>query len=202
MLILVAMSVSIELQHVIRAGHMKSPWIPETRVVGDRCYVRLCKWDRGFVRYVTSKGLDFGDRSTFANAEFFDELCSLRNQTCDNEFKKITQDDEQAEGNNNNKRQRKSYIRKARASDNVILPACFEIKFPSIPGSHGDHTCSVLIDGIRTSTIYVELTTFNLEHIRAGILQSKPGRSRGRRGKDAAGVEENPEEDIEIGEDD
>lgn len=174
---------------------MKSPWIPETRTVGNKTYVRLCKWDRGFVRYVTARGLNFADKSTFANAEFFDELCSLRNQKCDSEFRKAVQDDEQgADGvdknhNTNNKRQRKTYIRKARASDDVILPASFEIMLPALPGYEGEHKCMMLIDGIRTSTLYVELNSFNLEYIRAGMQQSKLGRSRGRasRSEHAAG---------------
>lgn len=158
---------------------MKAPWIPETRSVGNKSFVRLCKWDRGFVRYITSKGLNFADKSTFANAEFFDELCSLRNHKCDSEFKKATLHDDQVDGDDNKKRQRKAYIRKARASDDAILPAFFEIEFPILPCRRfGDdvHACLVLIDGIRTSTIWVELNSFNLEYIRAGILQSKAGR--------------------------
>jgi hypothetical protein len=176
-----AMNLSIELQHVIRADHMKTPWIPETRLVGQRSFVKLCKWDRGFVRFITSKGLNFADKSTFANAEFLDELCSLRNQKRDQELRRVTIED--ADGNDapDKKRQRRAYIRKARVSDDAILPATFEIEFPALPCKRfgeGSHTCLVLIDGIRTSTLFIELTLFNLEYIRAGILQSKAGRSR------------------------
>ena len=69
---------TIKAQHVIEAPHLKKPWLSECKVQGGITFIKLSKWDRGFVRFLTSRALDLGDKGTYANFAFFDDLCARR----------------------------------------------------------------------------------------------------------------------------
>ena len=73
----------ISLQHVVKAPHLKHVWIPDCKTIGGYVFARLCKWDRGWVRFLNEQALNFADRNTFANSSFLDSLRRLRNNVYD-----------------------------------------------------------------------------------------------------------------------
>ena len=74
---------TIVVQHLINAPQLKKPWIADCLPVNNETFIKLSKWDRGFIRFVTSKALDFRNPGTYANFAFFGKLCELRDEACD-----------------------------------------------------------------------------------------------------------------------
>lgn len=56
---------------------------------------------------------------------------------------------------------------------------------PPLNGEHtfgaGPHRARVILEGLRTQTLWIELTAFNLDYIKYGVLHSQLGRCRRKR---------------------
>jgi hypothetical protein len=194
---------TITVQHIVRAPHLKKPWLPEFKVVQGIAFVKLSKWDRGFVRYLTARALDLGDKHTYANFAFFDELCSRRDIAFDEALQNIAQQaeaDAQEAGQPSRPAKRPRRNMRARHSDAAVLPAMAAIDVPNFPLCSRDDIpdrINVLIDGLRTRTLFAQLEVGVLECIREGCATSSLGRGR-RRGKEA-GVDDQASSPVESG---
>jgi hypothetical protein len=196
----------ISLQHVVKAPHLKHVWIPECKTIGGYVFVRLCKWDRGWVRFLNDQALNFADRTTFANSSFLDSLRRLRNNVYDAALQSMRAMEADADNNDHSEQPRKRRAvksRKARTSDEAVLPPFLEVEMPALHGEHtfgaGPHRARVILEGLRTQTLWIELTGFNLDYIKYGVLHSQLGRCRRKRseeeliGRDVAEVDQQAE---------
>ena len=167
---------TVEVQHVLRAQHLKSPWVLDTETVDDRTYVRLFKWSRDFVRFISGRSLDFGDKTTFGNLKFFDTLLRLRNNACDSALDDVLdearRDGDEINGNNANVKKRRKVNRKARPSDAAVLPAAVSMSLPTLDISHPP-TVYILTSAVRSRELVIELSPEILDYIRHGCLKSE-----------------------------
>ncbi|CAE8589899.1 unnamed protein product [Polarella glacialis] len=169
------MAVIVSKRFVIEAPHMNQPWVPEVKEIEDMVFVKVHKWDRHFIKFVSSKVLNVA-RQNPANVAFVDELMKLRNCACDVALIAAmgSPEDEEAP-------KKKQRIRKANEGDGIPLPAWVTIECSDLIGtSEGNRSMKVLVEGIRTSAIWVELLPMNLDYIRRAILTSE---ARGRHWK-------------------
>jgi hypothetical protein len=145
---------------------MSQPWLPETKAHEDQVFIRLNKWDRGLIRFATGVTLKF--KGDHVNLRLIDEICSRRNHACDQLYREIRLQ-EQEGSNSPNRKGRKVYIRKSKASDCTFLDKTVQVRLPDAEGEDGQivqgHDCTLLTDGIRTSTVYMEMTEANLNYI-------------------------------------
>lgn len=180
---------TITVQHVIEAPHLKKPWLPECKVQSGITFVKLSKWDRGFVRFLTSRALDLGDKGTYASFEFFDELCTRRDIAFDaalGNLARQAEEDAAEAGQPQRPQKRVRQNRRARSSDSHVLPAYVAIDHPHIDLPEADWLpvrIHVLIDGLRTRTLFAELDAKVLDCIREGCARSPL--SAGRRSRPA-----------------
>ena len=169
---------------------MGQPWVPETKEVDDRVFIRLHKWDRGLYRFAIGRSLCFkGDHE---NIGLVDDLCVRRNRACDELYRQLREEEDDVgdAAGPSNKKPRKGYIRKSRASDCAFLPKTVTIKLPDAQHDDGrvlhGHECLFLTDGIRTSNVFVELTVENLDYIHQFVsLSGNRGRSRKKRARES-----------------
>jgi hypothetical protein len=166
------MSCTVRVQYVVEAPHLQSYWAPSTKVIDDVVYAKLNKWDRGFVRFTKSKALDFSRlQEHSANVAVLDELCRLRNIACDAAFHSLG-----TESVDDAPKKTKKYVRKARASDGCFLPSFVEVLLPDIVGRDGNTTSGfqvkVLVEGIRTSNLFIEMTSEVMSYIHTAVINS------------------------------
>lgn len=188
--IICLMACIVRQRYAVEAAHLSHPWFPETKTVDDQEFVRLNEWDRGLVRFATEKSLDF--RKETKNIGLIDELCSRRNAACDQKYREIClpEDEENPEERRSNRKGRR-YIRKAKASDLAFLPNKVSIRLPDATSEDGPSLegfeCYLLSEGIRTSNVYIELTSRNLDYIRSYVsLTGSQGRRWKKRGRDVS----------------
>lgn len=182
---------------------MQKPWFLDTKEVSNKVLVRLNKWDYGLVRFALNRTLNFKKGThEFSNMHIMDKLCQLRNTACDRMFMEHTQQDNE-EGKKGKKRK---YCRVAKASDLVLLPEMFELDLPAIKVDDGriidGHTTYALTEGVRSSNVYIELTTENMNYIRDCAANSTSrGRHRRKAGSQQVSIaeEEQPGEAVPEG---
>ena len=177
------MSCVIKQCHVVEAPHMAKPWVLETEEVQGRTFVRLNKWDYGLCRFSSHKALNFRKRTHEGlNLGIMDRLCQIRNSATDQLYAEHTQQPiDVAE-----KTKRRAYVRVARSSDLAFLPEVVDINLPSVKADNNEvidgHRTFALTKGLRTTTLYLELSTENLEYIHnCAVRTSTRGRRRQRR---------------------
>ena len=172
------MSIEVKSVFAVDAPHLTSPWLPKTKTVDGVTYCRLQKWDRGLIRFAKGEALDFRNSNGQSfNIAIMDDLCRLRNIACDIEFKRIGDQGSAEDG----AKKPKKYTRKARRTDKQILPSSVAVTLPTVVLPDGavieGFDVRVLVEGIRTSEIYLEMTTEPLTYIREVVQKSQ---SRGR----------------------
>jgi hypothetical protein len=162
------MSIEVQTVLAVSAPHLTSPWVPRTKVVDGLVYCRLHKWDRGLIKFAKNVALDFRKNSCREfNISLMDDLCKLRNIACDKALRdlRLQSDD----GGADNIKKQKKYIRKARQSDQEILPNSVDITLPTIVLQDGGviegFSVRVLSDGIRTSELYMEMNSEVMNYI-------------------------------------
>jgi hypothetical protein len=184
---------TICVQYSITAPHLKKPWVAETVTVNGETFIKLSKWDRGFVRFLTSRALDFRNPCTYANFAFIDHLCDLRDKAFDDAARRIAEqatNDAQEAGDATAKK-RRVRAPKARVADRAVLPAALMVQCPAVeqPCDLEDETAlpeeypseiKVLVDGLRTRSIFMLLTVNALNYVRQGCMCSELGRTRRR----------------------
>ena len=42
----------------VRCGAGLKPWYPEHKVVNDKTFIKLCKWDRSFTAFILGRSMD------------------------------------------------------------------------------------------------------------------------------------------------
>lgn len=148
---------------------MGQPWVPEVKEVDDKVFIRLHKWDRGLHRFATGRSLCF--KGSHENIGLVDNLCVRRNRACDELYRQLREEEDGLDNTAgpSNKRPRKVYIRKSRASDCAYLPKIVTIKLPDAQHEDGrvleGHDCLFLTECTRTSSVFVEMTVENLDFI-------------------------------------
>ena len=177
---------------VITNDFLKHPWVPETKSSGGLTFIKLDKWCRQLCLFVTGKGLDLrqGKRQDI-NCKFLEELQRLRTVASDKAIAELLQPASEEEGRKNKR------ARKARSSDTDIAPSHVVVRLPNVfrgDQLHPGRNVKVMF-GVKNSPIWIEATAPNLEHIRAGILESLESVERGRHWKDS-----NQEESQEVDE--
>jgi len=177
------MSCVIKQCHVVEAPHMAKPWVLETEEVQGRTFVRLNKWDYGLCRFSSHRSLNFRKRTHEGlNLGIMDRLCQIRNSATDQLYVEHTQQPIDIDA----KKKRRAYVRVARSSDLVFLPDVVDIILPSVKADNNEvidgHRTFALTKGLRTTTLYLELSTENLEYIHnCAVRTSTRGRRRRRR---------------------
>jgi hypothetical protein len=171
------MSCAIKQCYVVEAPHLSKPWVLETEDVQGKTFVRLNKWDYGFCRFSSHRSLNF-KKGTHedVNLGIVDRLIQLRNLATDKLFAETTQPDEEGP-----KKKKRAYVRVAKAADLVFLPEIVDIDLPSMKTDTSEvidgYRTQALTKGVRTSTLYLELSVKNLEYIHNCAVQT---RTRGR----------------------
>jgi hypothetical protein len=177
------MSCVIKQCHVVEAPHMAKPWVLETEEVQGRTFVRLNKWDYGLCRFLSHKALNFRKRTQDGmNLGIMDRLCQIRNSATDQLYAEHTQQPIDVD----EKKKRRAYVRVARSSDLAFLPDVVDINLPSVKADNNEvidgHRTLALTKGLRTTTLYLELSIENLEYIHnCAVRTSTRGRRRQRR---------------------
>ena len=160
------MSCAIRSCYFLEAPHLQKPWFLDTKEVSNKVLVRLNKWDYGLVRFACNRTLNFKKGThELSNTHIMDKLCQLRNVACD----KLFMDHAQQDSEEGKKGKKRKYCRVAKASDLVLLPEMFELDLPAIKVNDGriidGHITYALTEGVRSSNVYVELTTENMNYI-------------------------------------
>lgn len=168
---------TLEVQHVCKAPHLKSPWVLDTETIDNRTFVKIFKWNRDFIRFVHSRALNFGDKATFCKLTFFDTILRLRNSACDSALHDVMeqarQDAEEINGESGNRKKSRKVTRRAQESDAAILPAAVQITLPALDISHPTQVY-VMTSGVRSRMLGIEVSAEILDYIRHGCLKSQP----------------------------
>jgi len=169
------MPVRVVSRLVVEWGEDGHTWCPETKELGGVHYCTLQKWDRKFIRFAKDAALDLQKCPDY-NIGIVDELCRLRNHACDKALAEMA-----AESGGGEKKRKSGYQRKANVGDLTFLPSHVEIIMPTITlddgSSVGGFPVSVLSEGIRSATLFIDMRADVLEYIRhATAHRTTPGR--------------------------
>lgn len=64
----------MEKQVVIKLPGCKKKWAPEYKEIGDRVFIKVCKWDRVISQWILGKAIAFGKKDTTISCEFWENL--------------------------------------------------------------------------------------------------------------------------------
>lgn len=158
----------------VNCGDMS--WTPDQKMHQDRPWFLLGKWDRHFVKFMTGKALDLRrDREgASVNSSWMDEVFSRRQMACNQALVDAYQlnDDE-------DQQPKKKLKRSCTAADVHLLPSAVTMKLPEAPG-FPEREVQVLVEGIKTTNMWLPLELEVLSHIKAGVMNSevKPRKSK------------------------
>ena len=166
-----ASGAAVGMHLVVTNNLLKHPWVPDVKEAGGRTYMKLDKWCRHFCLFVTGKGLDLRrSKRTGINSRFLEDLQKLRTAANDKVIGEYLRPPDDGTG----ERRKAKKARKARAADMDIAPSHITIEVPMVV--RGGHVYSAtkmyVMFGVKNFPLWVEATSSNLEHIRAGILTS------------------------------
>ena len=118
--------------------------------------------------------MDFRKASdAHANVSFMDDICRLRNMECDKVFHSMSCESH-TEGAS---KKTKKYIRKARASDAAVLPGFVNVVLPDVLCKDGQviggFVVRMLVEGIRSSVLFVEMTSEVMNYIHTAVMNSE-----------------------------
>ena len=151
-------------------------WIPEQKMYQDQQWFLLGKWDRHFVKFMTGKALDLraNREGSSVNSVFMDEVFSRRQQACNSALSDVYQlnDDE-------DNQPKKKLKRSCTAADVHLMPSVVTMMLPEAPG-FSERQVKVLVEGIKTTNMWLPLDLEVLSHIKAGVMNSdvKPRKPR------------------------
>ena len=156
----------VEQKFVVSWG--KVQLVPTQKLVDGIPYMCLSKWDRSSVRLLSGKALDLRkqkrDQAGSLHCSAWDSLLELRQQ----EANKLLQDALKEDEENARDSTKKKPIR-AQSKHTVMLPLSMPVVF------HG-HKMNILLEGLGSQTIWVELTEQNilLLHEKCSSSEAKP----------------------------
>ena len=67
----------MEKQVVIKLPGCKKKWAPEYKEIGDRVFIKVCKWDRVISQWILGKAIAFGKKDTTISCEFWENLVNF-----------------------------------------------------------------------------------------------------------------------------
>ena len=156
--------------------HGKVIWIPETKTVNGMQFIGLSKWNRDFVKFVTGKGLGFGNtQSNQVNSAFFDNVLAARKQASIEAVTKALEYDEAPEGDLQQEGSKRRAKRSKKHSWSVLCSS-EALADPVIEIVADGFSMQVLTE-LRSNMVWVELTKNNLAFIQKGVQASARGKS-------------------------
>jgi hypothetical protein len=163
---------------LVVSNDYKQNWVPESEEVDGSMYMRVCKWDRCFVKFCTGKALKFsGIKRQDVNVDFVDKLQRLRTAAVDAALAGLVD----AEPDAIKKRRR---MRKARLDDRDVLPPVVTMICPALYEDdrmiHDELSMRVRF-GIKNHDLWMEATPENLEYVRLGVLSALQASQLGRK---------------------
>ena len=147
-------------------------WVPEVQNVGGINFCKIQKWDRKFIRFAKASALNLA-KAAESNIGIVDELCNLRNLACDQALIDLDQVSDGSAGGPLPRRRVRH--RKASNNDILVLPSYVDISLPDIilpNGVMAGFTAKVLAEGVRSTTLFIEMSIEVLEYIRSAALHS------------------------------
>ena len=180
---------------LVVSNDFKTNWVPESVEVDGSVYMRICKWDRCFVKFCTGRALKLGNGGRQdVNVDFVDKLQRLRTAAVDAHLAGLME--QEPDGSKKKKR-----LRKARLDDRDILPQVFTIICPALDQDgeiiHDELSMKVLF-GVKNHDLWMEAKEANLEYVRLGILSALQASQHGRRTRHKAKTDDDDvEEDLE-----
>ena len=180
------MSISIQHSAIIKmtfdGGKRAHTWLSNTRSVPvhdgeDMVFVQLDKWERGFVKFVTGKGLTFKTEDHEANnvnCKFLDTLQKLRTRAANKAFSDAIAANEN--GDDDEPKHKKPRRNAHRDDEAIIDDTVLTLQLPELVNDDGaviaNSVTLKVLWGVKNDVVWIELKEDNLQYIRHGILQS------------------------------
>ena len=168
--------IEISQQYVVKTKSSAKPWLPETVEKGGTTFVRLQKFDRGFIYFCLEKGMDTSKngKTTNANTQGFNDLLVARKEAS----LKLAQDALEMPDNTGEEHRpsKKSKRKRVTQADQQLVNPIVQIQLPVL-----DHDGKVWEDrpakclwGLTCSDLWIEFTTENLAYMKALIQSGQP----------------------------
>ena len=155
---------------VIREGANKV-WLPTTYFCEGRTFLKLSKFDRGFVMFCLKKSMNLTTRQgdgqhRSANVAGFEKLLTLRREASTAAASAAMEMQEDGQ---------KGKKRKVREADRHLVDAVVEIQTPEVQWDghmYGGFRMKVLW-GLQSKDLWAELTVSNLKYLRAVVASGQ-----------------------------
>jgi hypothetical protein len=191
---------AFEIAEVSVIKHGKITWIPDVKIINDRKFIALNKWNRDFVRFVMGKSLDMRNTQlNQVNSEFFDSLLAARKKASIQAVVDAL-DCEEKPGQVADTLDKPSNGRRARMSQKppvwswATLCSSEPLATPIVTITVQGYSMDVKTD-LRSNVLWVELLTENIAFIQAGVQSSPEGRRYKRKRGGGDGVPDETERD-------
>ena len=163
------MPLSVEPRLIVLHGEDSSEvWVPTQKVVEGRTFFSFTKWSASFVRVMTGKRLDLrkgkSESSGSIDVPVLAEIMQKRQSAADADVQRALEVQEEVEVATQPKKKMK-----IRAGAHHV-----HLASPILDITVEDRTLSVLFEGIRTATIWLELKTDILEWLQERVSASSP----------------------------
>ena len=164
------MPLSVEPRLIVLHGEDSSEvWVPTQKVVEGRTFFSFTKWSASFVRVMTGKRLDLrkgkSESSGSIDVPVLAEIMQKRQSAADADVQRALEVQEEVEVATQPKKKKM----KIRAGAHHV-----HLASPILDITVEDRTLSVLFEGIRTATIWLELKTDILEWLQERVSASQP----------------------------
>ena len=161
----------VEQRYVLSNENVRA-WVATTQDVGNMTYIKVCKWDRNFVKFCTGKCLDRRKSSRFDIAGgFIDKLAKDHQRACNdavtNAIRVMEEDDSPSKKHKTAKPSHSTVVEghvhihvPSQTLDGVTIdPQTIRVKFDPPQKGKG-----------RKEYMWVELTRANLEYLRMAVV--------------------------------
>ena len=164
---------TIKLSQAWVIQHEKGAWVPETLVKQGIVFVKLQKFQRGFVMFCLGKGMRTAKQGTrSASCSGFDDLLERRNLASQEAAQNALQVEETEPGDSRATRMRK---RKIREQDCHLVSPVVEFDLPALEWKSDFFESRRVraLWGITTKDLYLELTVENLLYLRSMVQKGQ-----------------------------
>ena len=162
------MSAPFKIKHgciIVEGGYLKELWVIEPKVIDGEAFLVMSKGDRKLAR---AMGLNMEEQHPWKGTNILNQLIDTRDLCVYNLLcKKLNDDDEMAEGDAHVKIPKSG---RAKLYQKAGVPSVIQISVPKFQVDGGMHpavTLNVLSTVAKGSSVAIELTTDNLEFLRA-----------------------------------
>ena len=160
----------------------KAPWLAETKSVEGKIFVKIAKWCRHFVRFVTGRALDFRkEKKQDANVLFLDEIAKNRARLSTEAVRRALANpdpDDDPEIRPAKKQRQRAVTRR----DESLAGPWVSLDLPALSWDDHEHgpLCMKLLWGL-DGPVWMELNEANLAYLRAACLKGSSQEEQGRR---------------------